>query len=73
VVTLTSPSTVENFVAIARQHGLDPHNLPGSPVFACIGPITEQAALDEGLSGLIVAPEFTTEGLIRAIGTLPPR
>ena len=73
VVTLTSPSTVENFVAIARQHGLDPHNLPGSPVFACIGPITEQAAMDEGLSGLIVAPEFTTEGLIRAIRTLPPR
>jgi len=73
VVTLTSPSTVENFVAIARQHGLDPHNLPGSPVFACIGPITEQAARDEGLSGLIVAQEFTTEGLIRAIRTLPPR
>jgi uroporphyrinogen III methyltransferase/synthase len=73
VVTLTSPSTVENFVAIARQHGLDPHNLPGSPVFACIGPITELAARDEGLTGLIVAQEFTTEGLIRAIRTLPPR
>jgi uroporphyrinogen III methyltransferase / synthase len=73
VVTLTSPSTVENFAALTRQHGLDPHNLPGSPVFACIGPITAQAALDEGLSALIVAQEFTTEGLIRAIRTLPPR
>lgn len=73
VVTLTSPSTVHNFVAIARQHGLDPHNLPGSPVFACIGPITEQAALDEGLSGLIGTPEFTTEGLIQAIRSIPTR
>jgi uroporphyrinogen III methyltransferase/synthase len=73
VVTLTSPSTVQNFVAIARQHGLDPQSLPGHPVFACIGPITEQAARDEGLSALIVAQEFTTEGLTRAIGTISTR
>jgi uroporphyrinogen-III synthase len=70
VVTLTSPSTVQNFVAIARQHGLDPLNLPTNPVFACIGPITEQAAKEEGLVNLIVAKEYTTDGLTEVISHL---
>ncbi|MEW5873204.1 MAG: uroporphyrinogen-III synthase [Chloroflexota bacterium] len=69
VVTLTSPSTVHNFVAIVCAAGLDPLTLPGSPVFACIGPITEQAAKMEGLPNRIVADEYTTEGLIKAIQT----
>lgn len=66
-VTLTSPSTVHNFVAITRAAGLDPLSLPGNPMFACIGPITEQAARVEGLSNLILANEYTTIGLIEAI------
>lgn len=67
VITLTSPSTVQNFVAICKQNGLDPLNLPNKPLFACIGPITEQAACEEGLVNLVVAKEFTTDGLIEAI------
>jgi len=67
VVTLTSPSTVQNFVAICKQNGLDPLNLPNNPLFACIGPITEQAAKEEGLIKLVVAKEYTTDGLIEAI------
>jgi uroporphyrinogen III methyltransferase/synthase len=70
VVTLTSPSTVQNFVTIARQNGLDPLNFPGNPLFACIGPITEQAAREEGLTNIVVAKEYTTEGLIEAIKSL---
>ncbi|HEY3313148.1 MAG TPA: uroporphyrinogen-III synthase [Anaerolineales bacterium] len=73
VVTLTSPSTVHNFVYITHQHGLDPQQLPGSPVFACIGPITAQAARDEGLGPLVVAPEYTAEGLVQAISTIQAR
>ena len=73
VVTLTSPSTLHNFVAIVRAAGLDPLALPGNPVFACIGPITEQAAKLEGLPNRIVADEYTTEGLIKAIQTLETR
>jgi len=73
VVALTSPSTVHNFVAIVRAAGLDPHSLPGNPVFACIGPITEQAAQMEDLPNRIVADEYTTEGLIKAIQTLEMR
>jgi uroporphyrinogen-III synthase len=67
VITLTSPSTVHNFIAIAQQHGLDPLSLPGNPLFACIGPITEQAAREEGLANLAVASEYTTDGLIEVI------
>jgi len=70
IVTLTSPSTVHNFIAIARQHELDPLALPGNPLFACIGPITEQAAREEGLINLVTAKEYTTEGLIEAISKL---
>ena len=67
VITLTSPSTVQNFVAIAKKYGLDALNLPGKPLFACIGPITEQAAREEGLVNLVVAKEYTTEGLMEVI------
>ncbi|MBN2116116.1 MAG: uroporphyrinogen-III synthase [Anaerolineales bacterium] len=70
IVTLTSPSTVQNFMAIARQSGLDPLRLPGNPLFACIGPITEQAAREDGLVDLVVAREYTTEGLIEVIRNL---
>ena len=69
-VTLTSPSTVQNFVVLARQNGLNPLSLPGNPLFACIGPITEQAAREAGLVNLVTAKEYTTEGLIEAISSL---
>ncbi|MHB8776186.1 MAG: uroporphyrinogen-III synthase [Anaerolineales bacterium] len=70
VITFTSASTVENFVAVLRQNKLDPLNLPNNPLFACIGPITGQAAREEGLVNLVVAKEYTTEGLIEVIGRL---
>jgi uroporphyrinogen-III synthase len=70
VVAFTSPSTVQNFFAIARQNGLDPLHLPNNPVFTCIGPITAQAAEEEGLVNLMVAKEYTTEGLIEVISRL---
>ncbi len=70
VITFTSSSSVENFVAVMRQNKLDPLKLPNNPLFACIGPITEQAAREEGLINLVVAKEYTTEGLIKAISDL---
>jgi uroporphyrinogen III methyltransferase/synthase len=70
IVTLTSPSTVHNFAAIARQYELDPLSLPGNPLFACIGPITEQAAREQGLTNLVVAKEYTTEGLVEVISKM---
>ena len=70
IITLTSSSTVYNLIAIARASGLDPFHLPGNPLFACIGPVTEQTAREEGLVNLVTAKEFTTEGLIDAISNL---
>ena len=73
VIAFTSPSTVENFVAIARRVGLDPLDLPGAPRIACIGPITGQAAEAAGYGDLIVAEDYTTDGLVKAIGILDGR
>ena len=66
-ITLTSPSTVQNFMAIARQNGLDPLALPNNPLFACIGPITEQATEEAGLPNVVVAKEYTTDGLLAVL------
>ena len=66
-ITFTSPSTVQNFCAVARAHDLDPLALPAAPKIACIGPITAAAAREEGLDVAVVADEYTAEGLINAI------
>ena len=70
IVTFTSPSTVRNFVSIVQKNGLDPFNLPGNPLFACIGPVTKKAAENIGFSNLVTASEYTTAGLIEALGQL---
>jgi uroporphyrinogen III methyltransferase/synthase len=67
VVTFTSASTVENFIAVMRQHKLDALNLPNNPLFACIGPLTEQAAREAGFTNIVVAKEHTTEGIVEVI------
>lgn len=66
-ITFTSPSTVQNFVEIIRQQKLDPFHLTGNPKIACIGPITEHAAREEGLDVDLIAEKYTTEGLIEEI------
>lgn len=67
VLTFTSSSTVVNFDRVVRDAGLDPLNLPGSPLVACIGPITAQTARQMGFHVAIVASEYTTKGLSYAI------
>ncbi len=67
VITFTSSSTVRNFVALVSNAGLDPHNLLGNPIMACIGPITAGTAREEGLGVDIVADEYTTDGLLNAL------
>lgn len=67
VVTFTSGSTVRNFITITRHAGMDPHNLPGSPKIACIGPKTAAAARGAGFKVDIVPDEYTVNGLVAAI------
>ena len=66
-ITFTSPSTVQNFVEILHRHKLDPFNLTGNPKVACIGPITERTAREEGFEVDLVAEKYTTEGFISAL------
>jgi hypothetical protein len=44
--------------------------LPGNSLFACIGPITKKAAENDRLVNLLAASEYTTAGLIQALGQL---
>jgi uroporphyrinogen III methyltransferase/synthase len=66
-ITFTSPSTVQNFVEILRQQKMDPLELVSKPKIACIGPITERAARDQGFAISVVAEKYTTDGLINAL------
>jgi uroporphyrinogen III methyltransferase/synthase len=70
IVTFTSPSTIRNFITVLQKHGFDVSNLPGNPLFACIGPTTRQAAEEAGLSNLVVSNEYTTTGLIETLDSL---
>ena len=62
VVTFTSPSTVEGFLALAR--------VPEGALVACIGPVTAEAARARGLSVAAVADPHTEDGLAAAVGSL---
>lgn len=67
VITFTSGSTVRNFITIVGQAGLDPHQLPGNPRIACIGPKTTQVAEELGFKVDIQPDEYTVEGLISTL------
>ena len=58
IITFTSSSTVRNFVAMVGNV---------DATVACIGPITAQECIKQGLSPHIVAKEYTIDGLVHAI------
>lgn len=61
LITFTSSSTVENFVA---AYGVEPlKKIPS----AAIGPITAQTLKNFGVTPAVVAKEFTIDGLVEAI------
>ena len=65
MVAFTSPSTVESFLTLSRQAGLD--DAVQVVGVACIGTVTAEAAVSHGLEPLVVASEFTVDGLVAAI------
>ena len=65
VLTFTSSSTVENFIAMLRAG--QGAKLPESVVIACIGPKTARTARHLGLRVDITAPEHTVPGLVAAL------
>jgi len=67
MVTFTSSSTVQNFVAMFDQAREDLLNWMNRVAVACIGPVTAQSARDLGLSVDIVPERYTTSALAEAI------
>lgn len=64
VVTFTSSSSVDNFVAVL---GDQVAQLTGSVVLASIGPLTTATATAHGLRVAVEAREYTLEGLVAAL------
>ena len=62
VITFTSASTVNSFFALIGDA-----KLPEDVVAACIGPITADAARKHGLTSIVMASEYTIEGLVAAL------
>ena len=67
VLTFTSAGIVRSFAAQLE----DPVAAARGKIVACIGPITAEAARTIGLEVSVVAEEFTTEGLARALIAAP--
>lgn len=65
VITFTSSSTVKNFVRLLGGQNLA--EIAFGCVIACIGPITARTVEEAGGRSDIIADEFTTTGLTRAI------
>ncbi len=62
VITFTSSSTVQNFVALVGRDSIPPQAL-----VACIGPITANTARELGLRVDVQATDYTTDGLVAAL------
>jgi len=65
MITFTSSSTARNFIKMLDTPDLI--DLLDSVAVACIGPVTADTARKLGIKVDVVAGEYTTEGLVRAI------
>ncbi len=62
-ITFASPSAVKAFATILGQERIEKL----SAAFICIGPVTANAAAEEGISVIAVADQYNAEGLIEKI------
>lgn len=67
MVTFTSSSTVSNLLSLLGENGAQ---LVVKAKVACIGPITAETCLKNGIKPDVIAEEFTIKGLVEAITTL---
>lgn len=65
-IIFTSGSTVDHAVALIGQTAMNTMIATGTKL-ACLGPITQSALIAHGLPCHVVAPEASTESLIRAL------
>ncbi|TYR76857.1 uroporphyrinogen-III synthase [Rossellomorea vietnamensis] len=64
-ITFTSPSTVRSFMKIVRENHLE-YSLDGL-ITACIGPVTKEAADQNGLAVQVVPIKYTVEEMIEEL------
>ncbi len=65
VIAFTSSSTVQNFVEVLGRD--EAAAVAERATVACIGPITAQTAREWGMTPLVVARDYTIDGLLRAL------
>ncbi|OPA80330.1 uroporphyrinogen-III C-methyltransferase [Paenibacillus selenitireducens] len=71
VITFTSSSTVTNFIeALHRQGVKQPWTLLDGIDIACIGPLTAETAIKNGLTVSVVSQEATIESLVDSLRSL---
>ncbi|ASA23784.1 uroporphyrinogen-III C-methyltransferase [Paenibacillus donghaensis] len=67
-VTFTSSSTVRNFLQILGRMGIaDPLPLLANVKIACIGPVTQQTAIEAGLTPGLMPEEATIDALVQEL------
>lgn len=64
LVTFTSSSTVTNLLNLLGENGAQ---LVAKAKVACIGPITAETCLEQGIKPDVIAEEYTIKGLIEVI------
>jgi len=64
LITFTSSSTVTNLLTLLGSNGIE---LVKQVKVACIGPITAETCLTQGIEPTIIAREYTIHGLVSAI------
>jgi len=62
-VTFTSPSSVRNFLKLVASRS-DVQQWLETAVIVCIGPITAETAVTNGLTAIRVPDEYTTDGMV---------
>lgn len=67
LVTFTSSSTVTNLLRLLGPAGPD---LVAKARVVCIGPVTAETCLENGIRPDVIAEEYTIAGLVKAIGEL---
>ena len=60
-ISFTSPSSVRGFLEISGGQPLE------TAVIACIGPVTADAAVENGLAVTLVPDEYTLDGLVQTL------
>ena len=67
MVTFTSSSTVDNFVAMFKAENENLQQWMAGVTVACIGPITAKTAREKGFSTDLVPSEYTIEAFTNSI------